>query len=378
VTSPGEKRASPLELFFDLVFVFALTQVTTLMAHDSRWEGLGHGLLVLAALWWAWSAYAWLTNEIDAEEDLPRLAMFTSMAAMVIAALAAPTAFGDNGVLFGCAYFVVRVMHIVLFAGATSHREVHDAILRLVPTAIPAPALLIAAGFLSGRPQAALWAAALVIDYGGPLVFGVGGFQVSAGHFVERFALVVIIALGESIVSIGVGAAGLELGAGVVTAAILGVVVSCALWWAYFDWMAIHAERLFTATEGAERARVARDAFSYLHLPIVAGIILVALGIKETLGHVDEPLDTVPTVALLGGVALYLLGLVGFRLRLRSGFGRGRFTAAVISLALIPVALQLPNALEALALAAAVAAGLIVYEVARFAEPRARLRTGAD
>jgi low temperature requirement protein LtrA len=378
VTTGSEKRVIPLELFFDLVFVFALTQVTALMSHDPTWQGLGRGMLVLAALWWAWAAYAWLTNEIEADEDLPRLAMFTSMTAMLIAALAVPDVFGDDGVIFACAYFVVRVMHVVLFTQAAPHASVQDAMARLARAAIPAPALLVAAGFLDGPVQAALWIAAIAIDYGGPLVLGVSGFRVSAGHFVERFALIVIIALGESIVAIGVGAAGLGLDIGLLAAATLGVAIACALWWEYFDWMAIHAEHILTSTHGDDRARMARDAFSYLHLPMVAGVILVALGIKKTLEHVDEPLETIPTIALLGGTALYLIGHVAFRLRLHSGLGRGRLTAAAVSLALIPVALEVEKALGTLAIAAAVSAALIAYEVTRFAEPRASLRAGAD
>jgi low temperature requirement protein LtrA len=360
------------------VFVFALTQVTVLMSNDPTWQGLGRGMLVLAALWWAWSAYAWLTNEIDADADLPRLAMFTSMAAMLIAALAVPNAFGDDGVIFGCAYFVVRVMHIVLFAQATPHLEVHDAIVRLARLAIPAPALLIAAGFLDGPVQATLWLLALGVDYAGPIVFGVSGFRVSPSHFTERFALIVIIALGESIVAIGVGAAGLGLDIGLLAAATLGIVIACALWWAYFDWMAIYAERVFREAEGDERPSLARDAFSYLHLLMVAGIILVALGVKKALEDVDEPLKTVPTIALFGGIALYLVGHVAFRLRLRSGLGRGRLTAAVVALALIPLAVEFDNALAALAIGAAVPATLIAYEVIRFAEARATVRAGAE
>jgi low temperature requirement protein LtrA len=159
LTTVTEKRVIPLELFFDLVFVFALTQVTALMSDDPTWQGLGRGMLDLAALWWAWGAYPWLTNEIDADADLPRLAMFGAMVAMLIAALAVPTTFGDDGVIFACAYFGVRAMHIVLFAQATPHLAVHDAAVRLARTAIPAPALLIVAGFLDGSAQAALWMA---------------------------------------------------------------------------------------------------------------------------------------------------------------------------------------------------------------------------
>ncbi len=371
-----EKTVIPLELFFDLVFVFALTQVTALMSDDPTWQGLARGMLVFAALWWAWAAYAWLTNEIEADEDLPRLVMFTSMTAMLFAALAVPASFGDDAVIFGCAYFVVRLMHVVLFTHATPHVTAHDAMARLAWTAIPAPLLLIAAGFLDGPLQAALWVLALALDYGGPLVLGVGGFKVSASHFAERFALIIIIALGESIVAIGVGAAGLELDFDLLLASALGVAIACSLWWAYFDWMAIHAERVFSQTEGHERARMARDAFSYLHLPLTAGIILVALGIKKTLEHVDEPLATVPTVALFGGIALYLLGHVAFRLRLHSGFGRGRFITAMAALALIPPATQV-DALPALGIAAALTGTLIGYEMLRFAGPRAQVRANA-
>lgn len=347
------------------------------MSEDPTWQGLGRGMLVLAALWWAWGAYAWLTNEIDADADVPRLAMFVSMTAMLIAALAVPHAFGDDGVLFACAYFVVRAMHIVLFAQATPNVAVHEAAVRLARTAIPAPALLIVAGFLDGPAQAALWIVALAIDYGGPLVFGVRGFSVSAGHFAERFGLIMIIALGESIVAVGVGAAGLELDLGLVTAAALGVAIACALWWAYFDWAAIHGEHVFRETVGDQRAVMARDAYSYLHLPMVAGIILLALGIKKTIAHVDAPLGTVPTVALFGGIALYLAGHVGFRLRLTRSLGRGRLTALLLSLALIPIASEV-DALAALALAAAVSCGLIAYEAIRFAEARAQVRATGE
>ncbi|MGH3114208.1 MAG: low temperature requirement protein A, partial [Gaiellaceae bacterium] len=202
----SEHPVTPLELFFDLVFVFALTQVTGLMSDDPTWAGIGRGLLVLAAVWWTWGAYAWLTNEIDPDEGSSRLAVLGAMAALFVAGLAVPGAFGDDGVLFGVAYFAVRVMHIVLFAEATPHVDVRQAAFRLARTAIPGPALLVVAGFLDGAAQIALWLLALAIDYAGPYVFGVRGFVVSAGHFAERYGLIVIIALGESIVAIGVGA----------------------------------------------------------------------------------------------------------------------------------------------------------------------------
>jgi low temperature requirement protein LtrA len=371
-----EQRVAPLELFFDLVFVFALTQVTGLMSENPTWEGLGQGMLVLAVLWWAWGAYAWLTNAIDPDEDSARLAMFVSMAAMLIAALAVPHAFGDDGVLFGCAYFVVRVMHIVVFAEATDDVGVHQATARLARTAIPGPALIIVAGFLDGPAQAAVWLAALAIDFAGPIVFGIRGFTISPGHFAERFELVVIIALGESIVAVGTGVGGEELDAGLVAAAALGIAVAAALWWAYFDVVALVAKRHFREARGYAQVLMARDSYSYLHLPMIAGIVLVALGIKKTLAEVEEPLATVPAVALFGGISLYLLGHLAFRLRNVRTINRPRLVTAVLCLALIPVAREV-DALIALAIAAGVCSCLIVYEVVAYREARARVRAMA-
>ena len=368
-----EKRVAPLELFFDLVFVFAITQVTALMSHNPTWEGLGQGMLVLVALWWCWGAYAWLTNYIAADEGVERLLMFAVMGAILIAALAVPHAFGEDALLFGIAYAVARWLHIFIWAEANDDVDTGEAIVRLARTAIPGPALLIVAGLVDdGTARAVLWIVGLAIDYSGPYVFGVSGFRVSAGHFAERFSLIVIIALGESIVAIGTGVHG-DLDAGVLTAAALGLIVSCALWWAYFDVVAVVAERRFRRMEPELRVRIARDSYSYLHLPMIAGIVLVALGFKTTLAHVDEPLDTVPAVALFGGISLYYAGHVAFRLRNLHTVNRVRLTALVISLALIAPATEI-DALVALALAALLTASVIVYEVMHFREARYRIR----
>jgi len=370
----SEHPVTPLELFFDLVFVFALTQVTGLMSDDPTWAGVGRGLLVLAAVWWTWGAYAWLTNEIDPDEGSSRLAVLGAMAALFVAGLAVPGAFGDDGVLFGVAYFAVRVMHIVLFAEATPHVDVRQAAFRLARTAIPAPALLVVAGFLDGGAQIALWVLALAIDYAGPYVFGVRGFAVSAGHFAERYGLIVIIALGESIVAIGIGAEGIELGPALVLSAVLGVGLAASLWWAYFDVVAVVARRKLIEARGHERARLARDAFSYLHLPMFAGIVLVALGAEKVLEHLDAPLETVPAVALCGGVALYFVAHDAIRLRNVGTVNLRRCFAALVSVALIPVATNV-DALVALTLVTGVCASLIAYETLRYREARARLRT---
>ena len=373
-----EHRVRPLELFFDLVFVFAITQVTGLMSADPTWSGLLRGMLVLAALWWAWAAYAWLTNTLDPEEGFVRLAMFGSMGAMLLVSLAVPEAFDHHGVLFGLAYFVVRVLHLVLYAIAgRDDRDLLRAIVMITPTATVGPGLLILAGFLDGSDRVGLWAAALAVDYLGVLIGRGRGWRVSPAHFVERHGLVVIIALGESIVAIGVGAEGVPIDEGVAAAAILGIVVVAALWWAYFDWVSILCQRRLSEARGPARAALARDAYSYLHLPMVGGIVLFALGLKKTLEHVDEPLATVPALGLCGGLALYLLAHVGVRLRIGGGLGHGRPAAVIVLVALLPVAVEVP-ALAALALVAAVSACLIAYEALRYREARAEIRRGRE
>jgi low temperature requirement protein LtrA len=300
--------------------------------------------------------------------------MFGSMAAMFVAALAVPHAFDTDAVLFGLAYFAVRLMHIVLFAEATPNVNVRQATFRLARTAIPGPALLIAAGFLDGWSEIALWLLALTIDYSGPYVFGVRGFSISAEHFAERYGLIVIIALGESIVAIGIGAAGIELGATVVVASLLGIALVCALWWAYFDIVAVVARRKLVEAHGHERVRLARDSFSYLHLPMFAGIVLVALGLKKVLGHVGDPLETVPAAALCGGVALYLLSHDAMRYRSVGSVNPRRLLAAAAAAALLPAATRVDGVVS-LALVAGVCVAFVAYETVRYRAARARLRT---
>jgi len=367
-----EKRVAPLELFFDLVFVFAITQVTAFMSHDPSWDSLGRGMLILSVLWWAWAAYAWLTNYIAAEEDRERLLMLAVMGAFLVAALAVPEAFGDHALLFAIAYAVARWLHIFIFAEANDDVDAGEAIRRLARTALPAPLLLIGAAFLDSPAREIVWVLAFSVDFLGPYVFGVRGFRVSPAHFAERFSLIVIIALGESIVAIGTGL-GNELDAGTVTAALLGLVLAFGIWWAYFDVVAIVSERHFRESQGMNRLRIARDSYSYLHLPMIAGIVLIALGSKKTFAHVDEPLDTVPAVALFGGVALYYAGHLGFRLRNVGTINRPRLVALALCLALIPVGTAV-DAGVALAIAASVTSGVIAYEAVRYAEARSRIR----
>jgi low temperature requirement protein LtrA len=369
-----EHEVTPLELFFDLVFVFALTQVTVLLAEEPTWGGLLRGMLVLAALWWAWSTYAWLTSATDVDEGGVRLVMLASMGAMFGVALAVPGAFGDDAVLFGVAYLLVRLLHLLL--SGTVARDDPDrlgALLRFAPTAIFGASLLVLAGFLDGNERVAVWVVALAIDYLGPVVIGVGqGWQVAPEHFAERHGLIILIALGESIIAIGLGA-GFELDTGVLVAAALGIVVVSALWWLYFDVAAIFARRRLMEAKGLELHRLALHAYSYLHLPMIAGIVLFALGLKTTVDHVGEALDTVPAVGLCGGAALYLLGHIAFLFRTTGRVFRRRTIGAVVLIALVPAAVAIP-ALAALALVSAVCSSIVAYEAIRYRAARVQVR----
>ena len=374
MTLRTEESVKPLELFFDLVFVLALTQCTQLMADDPSWEGLVRGLLVLGVLWWAWVGYSWLTSVVDPEEGLVRFAIFGAMAALLVVSLCVPEAFGDLGLLFACAYFVVRIGQIILFyAASRGDPNLRRSVAGLAVGTLIGTSILIVASFADGLLQGGLWALALALDVGGPYLFGSEGWKLAPRHFVERHGLIVIIALGESIVAIGAGVEG-EIDAGVVVASALGVGVAAALWWLYFDIVALVAERRLTnAKPGREQNEIARDSFSYLHFPMVAGIVLVALGLKKTLGHVEDPLKIEVATAMLGGTAIYLLAHVAFRWRNVHRLNVARLICAAVLVALIPLATEIAS-LATLAIALALLAALIAYETAHFAELRNRLR----
>ena len=372
----AEERVTPLELFFDLIFVFAITQVTGFVAEDPTWAGLVKGLLVLGVLWWAWAAYAWLTNTINPEEGAVRIAMFAAMGAMLIAAVAVPDVFGDDAFIFACAYAFVRIAHLMLYAIAgRGDRDLLAAVARLAVGTAVGVGLLFVAAALDGPVQVAVWALALGFDLLGPYVGGGKGWHLSAGHFAERHALIVIIALGETIVALGL-AASRDVDAGAVVAGLLGFAIAAAMWWLYFDVVSIVAERKLRETTGNAQLAMARDSYSYLHLPMVAGIILFAVGVKKTLEHVGDPLELVPAVALCGGIALYLLAHILFRLRNVGSLNRQRLVVCACLLALIPLGVEVA-ALVTLALSAALCVGLIAYEAIRFADARDRVRHAA-
>jgi low temperature requirement protein LtrA len=371
-----EQEVTPLELFFDLVFVFAITQVSGFVSDDATWTHLVEGLAILAVLWWAWVSYAWLGNTAASDDGAIRVALLSAMGAMLIVSLAVPGAFADDGLIFGVAYLTVRLLHLGAYALlARDDPTLRGLVGRLASTAVPGAALLVLGGALDGTPRALCWIAALAVDYGGLAMRGVEGWRVQPSHFAERHGLIIIIALGESIVSLGLGAGGLDLDARVVTGALLGVAISAALWWAYFDVVAIVAERRLRESPRADQVRIARDSYTYLHLPMVAGIVVFAVGAKRTL-EVSGELPAVPAWALCAGVALYLVALSAFKRRNIGSWNQPRLVAAATLVALAPLATGLP-ALLALTLVALIACALIAYEVTAYSAARERIRHAA-
>jgi low temperature requirement protein LtrA len=356
------------------VFVFAFTQVTTLMLEDVTWGGLGRGLLVLAVLWWAWASYAWLTNTVDATAGTVVAAMLVAAAAMFVAALAVPEAFGRHRLVFGVAYLIVILTFVGLFAlAARPEPDLLAAVLRMVRSTIPGAALILAAAFVPSPLRPLVWLLAFAAAFFGPLLSGVRGWRLHVAHFAERHGLILIIALGESLAAIGFGAREAGLRAPVIVAAVLGLLVAASFWLAYFDFFSTGVQDLLAGRRGEPRIALARDVYTYLHLPMIAGIILFAFGLRITLADVGAELDAIPALALCLGSALYLAAYVTLRWRVARTLGRGRPAASVAFAVLMPVALVVP-ALVTLALVTAVWMGLHAYELIWWREERARRR----
>ncbi len=388
-----EARVTPIELFFDLVFVFSLTQVTALIADDLTGWGIVRGMLVLALLWWCWVGFAWLGSVLRADEGIGRVAMFGAMAAVLVLALSVPEAFDDRlgglsgPVVLAIAYLAVRLLHLVIFwLLASEDAALRRQLVRFMPSLFGSTALLLVASQLDGQAQTLAWLAAVVVDYVGTMLAGASGWRLnSAGHFAERHGLILIVALGESIVAIGVGVATLPISAPIVIASVLGLTIAGGIWWAYFDVVSLVAERVLRRAEGEERTRMARDAYTYLHFPMIAGVVLFALGMKKVLeftgdgAHHDlsEALATLPLIAMYGGVALYLLSNVAFKYRIVHHSNLHRVVAAALLLALIPLAAQIP-ALAALGLLTAVMVGVTAFEAVRFSDIREEVRHEED
>jgi low temperature requirement protein LtrA len=382
--SGEDHTATTFELFFDLVYVFAMTQVTGYMAHEHSGHGVLQGLLLLALLWWTWSAYAWLGNQARADEGLVRAGMAVAMAAIFVVALTIPEAWQDapgglNGplVLVG-AYLVVRCVHLPLYAvAATGDRELRRQLTITSGPLLASAALLIPGVLLGGSTQTLLFAAALLVDWVGVwLISRHGNWRLrSAGHWTERHGLFIILAIGESVVAIGVGAAQKPISAPLLLAAVLGVAVAVGLWWLYFDVASLAAERRLAEAHGQARVRLALEAYTYGHFPIVAGIVLAALGVEGVLAHAEEakPLGAFYAAALFGGVALYLAGYLLFKQRMHGTLSLPRLVAIGVLLAALAAAIFLPPliGLAGLVLILAVLAG---FETTRYSQTRRSLR----
>jgi low temperature requirement protein LtrA len=328
-----ERRTSPIELLWDLVFVFAITQVTALVTHELSWEGAGQGLVVLALVWWAWSAFVWAANATDPDSPSFRVALVGALVAIFITGLAIPHAFGDDATLFTVSYALVRFVHLGLYVDASRKgNAAWSAIVGFAAATSAGMGLLVVGSFVEGEARTILWLLAIAIDYAGPAWLTrerLAGLQaVAVAHFAERYGLFIIICLGESIVSIGVGAAGHELDFGLVASVALSLLIVVGLWWTYFDHAAEDAEAHLRDQDNPVLA--AADAYSYIHLLLVAGIVFFAFGAKWAIAGIDVNLDPVASAGLFGGVMLYLLGHAAFRLRLTGSADILEVAAAVV------------------------------------------------
>jgi low temperature requirement protein LtrA len=386
-------RVTTLELFFDLVFVFALTQISALVAGNLTAEGAARGLVVLGLLWWAWTSFTWLGNVARADVGVVRAGLVVAMGLVFAMALAIPTAWDEAGdglssaLVFVVAYVLTRLVHVaVYFVAAGDDAGLRQQIGRLALAGILPTVLLVLGALQGGATQTLLWAAALVADYVGVYLAGSRGWVVrSPGHFAERHGLIIIIALGESIVAIGVGVAELPVTASILLASALGLAVAVCLWWIYFDVTAIAAERMFDRAEGDERTRIARDAYTYLHFPMLAGIVWAAVGMKKVMAYTADtaahgPADPLPIWARLGlflGPALYLVAHALFRRRIARSWSTPRLTTAAV-LTVLGFVLAPLGALAELAVLALVLGALVVWEVVVMREVRHKVRAHRD
>ncbi|MGH3078318.1 MAG: low temperature requirement protein A, partial [Gaiellaceae bacterium] len=375
-----EQRATTLELFYDLVFVFAITQVSHILLEDVSWTGAGEAALCLLVVWWAWNYTTWVTNELDPDSTVVRLLLIGIMLGSLLMAVAIPQAFGAHGLLFAASYVGIHVgRHTFLtFASASAGTIERERAGRILAWFVVAGALWIAGGLAEESTRTALWLAALAIDYTAPFVtYWIPGrgrlsptaWDVETSHFVERFQLFVIIALGETIVITGATASGLEIDLARVTAFGLAFLSTSALWWLYFGYVATIAERRLELTD--RRTELARDAYTYLHAGIVAGIVLTAVGDELVIAHPTEQLPYDELAVVVAGPALYLLAHVAMRLRMAGTISARRLGGALACLAVGLVGLAVP-ALAVSALLVAVLVGVIVLE--RIAEARREAR----
>jgi low temperature requirement protein LtrA len=368
VASPPEpnpqplERVSTLELFFDLVFVFTITQLTAVLTHELSWSSLGQVMLMLGVIWWMYDGYAWLTNAVSTRAVAARAVLLGGMAGYLVLALAIPGAFEGSGLSFGLAYAVVVVVHATLYVRMASDRS-SAAVRGIVPFNLASAALVVVGGALGDAAQTVLWTAAVVLEWSTPRLAGRGEsqqeFEIAPAHFVERHGLVVIVAIGESVVAIGIGAAGVAVDAELVLVAILGLLLAAGLWWAYFGSDDDEqAERALTESPARQRPWIALHGFGMAHFFLLLGIVLVAVGLKKATGHAYDSLTYAQALTLGGGVAMFLAADVVFRRVLGLGRAPHRAIAAVAAVATVPLGGEIAAIAQIGALAAVLAVAL--------------------
>jgi low temperature requirement protein LtrA len=370
---PTAKRVGFLELFFDLVFVFAVTQLVNLLHADHTAAGWGRAGIMMWLIWWAWSQYTWAGNAIDLDRHSTRVWMLAATGAMLGAAAAIPTAFDEHGAWFVLPYAAVRLLGLALYWFGLRNDPAHRAALRTyVPIAVISPLLILAGGMVNDTPRITVWCLAIVIDVASVLAAGRGEFRVDASHFAERHGLIVIIALGESVIAIGATATEVGLTRDAIALLALAFAAVAGLWWTYFDWVHHAAEaRLVNEPNHQRRSTLARDLFTLGHLPIVAGTVVFAAAIEEALLHPTEPLNTFATTALAVGPSLYLAGFIIGNFR---ATGRILHTRLVGLISIVAVAALAGPHISPLASTAAVAA--TITAIAAF-EDATKTRTGS-
>jgi low temperature requirement protein LtrA len=369
------QRSTYFELFFDLVYVFAVTQLSHhLLASNLSWQGAAETAFMLIAVYWAWNYTTWMANWFDPDKVPVRLVLVFVMLASLLMAVAIPDGFGAHALLFAAGYVSLQIVRNAFVVVVTPAGDFNRNFYQILAWSVFSAPLWIAGGLVSDRPRWWLWLAALGLDLVAPLaqywIPGVGRtpmsqWQIGGRHFAERFQLFVIIALGESIVLAGVTAAATDLDAEVLTALGFAFLASTALWWLYFGQVAQWVEQRISRSPPTEAGRIGRDVYTYLHLPIIAGIVLSAVGDELVIAHPADRLEMAGALVTLGGPALYLLGLVACAARVGRREGGARATVAALLIVAVPLATEVSGLLVAGAVTVVLAALVVAEERSR-------------
>jgi low temperature requirement protein LtrA len=362
--SDDELRVSTLELFFDLVFVFTITQLTAVLVAHPDGEALAQVVLMLSAIWWMYGAFAWLTNNVPPDRTALRLPLFGGMLAFFAISLAIPTAFSDNGVLFACAYLVVIAVHTVLYM--QSARWTVAGVWSFARINLVAGGLILAGAILGGTAEYVLWGIAVLLFVVVPWMVPEEAGWLRPSHFVERHGLVVMVALGESVVAVGIGASHIEISWQMIAVATLGLTLTAELWWVYFMGDDEEAEDSLRAMTPTKREFYAANvAYYWAHLVMLLGIVCISAGLERAIGHAFDELSFARALELGGGTALYLAGHAFFRWVLGLSFKPWRGLALLLALATVPVGEET----SALAQLAVLVAGLAACIAAEGVDP---------